>query len=73
METPREDDYITNSEESERLPEENPEPLEGLKKEEHDILDSEPEGVEEGGNVAAKDETDTREVDGSNANNLRTK
>lgn len=73
MKTPREDDYITNSEESERLPEENPEPLEGLKKEEHDILDPEPEGAEEGGNVAAKDEEDTRELDGSNANNLRTK
>lgn len=73
METPREDDYITNSEESERLPEENPEPLEGLKKEEHDILDPEPEGKEEGGNAAAKNEEDTRELDGSNANNLRTK
>ncbi|MDO6392358.1 hypothetical protein Q4E40_19645 [Pontibacter sp. BT731] len=73
METPREDDIITNSDESERLPDENPEPLEGVKKEEHDILDAEPEGVEEGGNVAAKKEEDTRKLDGSNANNLRTK
>ncbi|MCP2045707.1 hypothetical protein [Pontibacter sp. HSC-36F09] len=73
METPREDDIITNSDESERLPDENPEPLEGVKKEEHDILDSEPEGTEEGGNVAAKNEEDTRKLDGSNANNLRTK
>ena len=70
MEAPREDDIITNSDESERLPDENPEPLEGVKKEEHDIIDSEPEGVEEGGNVAAKKEEDTRKLDGSNANNL---
>ena len=73
MEAPREDDIITNSDESERLPDENPEPLEGVKKEEHDILDPEPEGVEEGGNIAAKKEEDTRKLDGSNANNLRTK
>lgn len=73
MEIPREDDIITNSDESERLPDENPEPLEGVKKEEHDILDAEPEGAEEGGNVAAKNEEDTRKLDGSNANNLRTK
>ncbi|MHC2990069.1 hypothetical protein OB13_00110 [Pontibacter sp. HJ8] len=73
METPREDDIITNSDESERLPDENPEPLEGVKKEERDILDPEPEGKEEGGNVAAKEEKDTRELDGSNANSLRTK
>lgn len=73
METPRDDDFITNSEESERLPDENPEPLESTKTEEHDILDPEPEGAEEGGNVAAKEEEDTRELDGSNANNMRTK
>ena len=81
METPKEDDIITNADESKRLPDENPEPLEGVKKDEveikqpkqTDILDAEPEGKEEAGNVAAKDEKDTRELDGSNANNLRTK
>ncbi|WP_266203260.1 hypothetical protein [Pontibacter kalidii] len=73
METPKEDDIITNADESKRLPDENPEPLEGVKKEETGILDNEPEGKEEGGNVAAKDEADTRKLDGSNANNLRTK
>jgi hypothetical protein len=73
MKTPREDDIITNSDESERLPDENPEPLKGMKKEERDIIDTEPEGKEEAGNVAAKDEEDTRKLDGSNANNLRTK
>lgn len=81
METPKEDDIITNADESKRLPDENPEPLEGVKKDEveikypktEDILENEPEGREEGGNVAAKDEEDTRKLDGSNANNLRTK
>jgi len=73
METPKEEDIITNEDESKRLPDENPEILTGTKMEDHDILDNEPEGKEEGGNVAAKDEKDTRELDGSNANNLRTK
>ncbi|MCX2741308.1 hypothetical protein [Pontibacter anaerobius] len=73
MGTPKEDDIITNADESKRLPDENPEPLKGVKKEESEILDNEPEGKEEGGNVAAKNEEDTRELDGSNANNLRTK
>lgn len=78
MDTPKEDDIITNADESKRLPDENPEPLEGVKKDEVkiksvDIFENEPEGKEEGGNVAAKDEEDTRELDGSNANNLRTK
>lgn len=73
MQNPKEDDFITNSDESKRLPDENPEPLTGVKKEQTDFLDSEPEGKEEGGNVAAKNEEDTRKLDGSNANNLRTK
>lgn len=78
MENPKEEDIITNADESKRLPDENPEPLEGVKKDETetktvDIMDNEHEGVEEGGNVAAKNEDDTRKLDGSNANNLRTK
>ncbi|WP_439880531.1 hypothetical protein ACSX1A_15395 [Pontibacter sp. MBLB2868] len=73
METPKEDDIITNADESKRLPDENPEPLLGTKKKEVDIMDGEYEGKEEAGNVAAKKEEDTRKLDGSNANNLRTK
>ncbi|RAU81554.1 hypothetical protein [Pontibacter arcticus] len=73
MEMPGEDDIITNADESKRLPDENPEPLEGTKTESTDILDQEYEGKEEAGNVAAKDEADTRKLDGSNANNMRTK
>lgn len=73
MEAPKEDDIITNADESKRLPDENPEPLTGTKKEEVDILDKEYEGKEKAGNVAAKNEEETRKLDGSNANNLRTK
>lgn len=78
MKDPKEDDIITNADESKRLPDENPEPLEGVKKDETeiksvDIMDNEYEGKEEAGNVAAKNEEDTRKLDGSNANNLRTK
>lgn len=81
METPKDDDIITNADEGKRLPDENPEPLEGVKKDEQeiktgqktDIMDNEREGKEEAGNVAAKDPEDTRELDGSNANNLYTK
>ena len=81
METPKEDDMITNADESKRLPDENPEPLEGVKKDEveikqpkqTDIMDNKREGKEIAGNVAAKDPEDTEELDGSNANNLYTK
>ncbi len=73
MEAPKDDSIITNADESKRLPDENPEPLTGHKKEEVDILESEYEGKEEAGNVAAKEEEDTRKLDGSNANTLRTK
>lgn len=69
-ENPFEKDKITNSDESKRLPDDNPEPVEGMKT---DNLDPEPEGNIEEGNVAAKKEEDTRKVDGSNANNMRTK
>jgi hypothetical protein len=64
------DDIVTNSDENKRLPDDNPEPLEGVKMDE---LDTEEEGKEAAGNVAAKSEVETQELDGSNANNLRTK
>ena len=67
---PDDKDQITNSDESKRLPDDNPEPLEGIKTDE---LDLKPEGNVAEGNVAAKKEEDTRKLDGSNANNLRTK
>ena len=67
---PDDKDQITNSDESKKLPDDNPEPLEGIKT---DDLDLKPEGNSAEGNVAAKNEEDTRKLDGSNANNLRTK
>ena len=67
---PIDDDIVTNSDENKRLPDDNPEPLEGVKM---DQLDTEEEGKEKGGNVAAKNEADTMFLDGSNANTLRTK
>jgi len=73
MQTPQDKDIITNADESKRLPDENPEPLKGIKKEGVDIKEEGVEGKEEGGNIAATREEDTRKLDGSNANNLRTK
>ena len=67
---PDDKDQITNSDESKKLPDDNPEPLEGIKT---DDLDLTPDGNIAEGNVAAKNEEDTRKLDGSNANNLRTK
>ena len=67
---PDDKDQITNADESKRLPDDNPEPLEGVKT---DDLDLNPEGTVSEGNVAAKEEEDTRKLDGSNANNMRTK
>ena len=67
---PDDKDQITNSDESKKLPDDNPEPLEGIKT---DDLDLKPEGNIAEGNVAAKKEEDTRKLDCSNANNLRTK
>jgi hypothetical protein len=67
---PIDSDIVTNSDENKRIPDDNPEPLEGMKTDE---LDTEEEGKEKEGNVAAKNEAETQELDGSNANNLRTK
>jgi len=67
---PDEKDQITNADESKKLPDDTPEPLEPTKT---DDLDLEPEGNIEEGNIAAKNEEDARKLDGSNANNLRTK
>ena len=69
-ENPDDKVQITNSDESKKLPDDNPEPLEGIKT---DDLDLKPEGNIAEGNVAAKTEEDARKLDGSNANNWRTK
>jgi hypothetical protein len=66
MNTPREEDIITNSDESKRLPDENPEPLEGMKKEERDIVVPEPEEKKEKGKAAItnQDAANTHPKDG---------
>ena len=63
-------DRITNSEESEILPGDDL-PVSQLA--ENDEMDKDYEGTRDAGNVAAADEKETDKLDGSNANNLRTK
>ena len=63
-------DRITNSEESEVLPGTNSAVSQLA---ENDETDRSYEGSRIAGNVAAADETETDALDGSNANNLRTK
>jgi len=67
---PIEPDKITNADESKELPGTN---SELQSPHEMDELDTSYEGVKEAGNVAAADEKNTNILDGSNANNLRTK
>ena len=68
---PIEPDKITNADESKELP--GPDSINITPPEENDELDKRYEGIMEGGNVAAEDEEDTDNIDGTNANNLRTK
>ena len=63
-------DIITNADESKILPG-SQSPISQLA--ENDETDKTYEGSREAGNVAAADETETDTLDGSNANNLRTK
>ena len=53
MYTP-EDDIITNSDEGRRLPDSNSEPLEGVKKEESNLLKAEPKAEKKKGTVDVK-------------------
>lgn len=68
---PIEPDKITNADESKELP--GPDSIKIAPPEENDELDKQYEGVKVGGNVAAEEEEDTDNIDGTNANNLRTK
>ena len=67
---PIEPDKITNADESKELPGENStiDPPQ-----ETDEVDKNYEGSRQAGNIAAADEKTTNQLDGSNANNLRTK
>ena len=61
MKTPKEDDIITNADESKRLPDENPSPLTAAKKNETDIKRNEPKAEKQGGNAADKGKGNARE------------
>lgn len=67
---PIEPDKITNADESKELPG-NQSALDPPQ--ETDELDKDYEGSREAGNIAAADEKNTDNLDGSNMNNLRTK
>ena len=54
MKTPREDDFITNSDESKVVPDENPEPLKGTKTDEPDKTPDKPDTTENNGNPTTK-------------------
>ncbi len=70
VQPPKENEQITNADESKVLPDANPDPLSGNQT---DIIDLEYEGKEEVGNVGAENEWDAEQLDGSTANNIRTK
>lgn len=70
VQPPKDEEAVTNADESNKLPDDNPDPIAGNQT---DSFDQEYEGKEEAGNVGAENEWDAEQLDGSNANNLRTK
>jgi hypothetical protein len=68
---PVDPEKITNADESKELP--GPDSVTVQPPEEADELDKNYEGNRDAGNVAAEEEADTNSLDGSNANNMRTK
>ncbi|MGV3639430.1 MAG: hypothetical protein ACO1NZ_02855 [Adhaeribacter sp.] len=68
---PVDPEKITNADESKEVP--GPDNITVQPPQENDELDKTYEGSREAGNVAAEEESDTDALDGSNANNLRTK
>jgi hypothetical protein len=68
---PVDPEKITNADESKELP--GPDNVTVEPPQETDELDKIYEGSRDAGNVAAEEESETNSLDGSNANNLRTK
>jgi hypothetical protein len=62
---------ITNADESKELP--GPDSVTVEPPQQTDETDTNYEGSRDAGNVAAEEETETESLDGSNANNMRTK
>jgi hypothetical protein len=67
---PIQPDKITNADDSKELPGQQ---ATLQPPQETDEIDTHYEGVRDSGNIAAEDEKETDKLDGSNANNLRTK
>lgn len=72
VQPPLENEPITNADKSKEILNESPDPLPNPPTN-TDIFDREYEGKEDVGNVGAENEWDTEQLDGSTANNLRTK
>lgn len=72
VQPPQENEQITNADESKVISNNPPDPLPSTQTD-TDIFDREYEGKEDVGNIGAENEWDTEQLDGSNANNLRTK
>lgn len=72
VQPPLEDEPITNADESKVISNDSPDPLQSHQTD-TDVFDREYEGKEEVGNVGAENEWDAEQLDGSTANNLRTK
>lgn len=70
VQPPKENEQITNADESKKLSDANPDPLSGNQT---DMFDPEYEGQEDVGNVGDENEWNAEQLDGSTANNLRTK
>jgi hypothetical protein len=68
---PVQPEKITNADDTKELP--GPDNVTVQPPQENDEMDKDYEGTRDAGNVAAADETDTDSLDGSNANNMRTK
>lgn len=68
---PVDPEKITNADETKEVP--GPDNITVQPPQETDETDKTYEGSREAGNVAAEEESDTDALDGSNANNLRTK
>ena len=72
VQPPADNELITNADNSQVISNSNPDPLQSTQTD-TDVFDQEYEGKEEAGNVGAENEWDAEQLDGSTANNLRTK
>ncbi|QNF33699.1 hypothetical protein HUW51_13580 [Adhaeribacter swui] len=72
VQPPADNELITNTDESNVISNDHLDPLQSNQTN-TDVFDREYEGKEQAGNVGAENEWDAEQLDGSTANNLRTK